>query len=410
MRILIFGEAFLAPAYLPRVRYFCSYFIDKGWDIDLIFESSDNHNYVPDHVSGLPIEYYINKQGVTSKIEWLIKFILNMFYDYKGRFFFRKSTSFIEDKQYDLVFCSSSFTFPLTTAAKVAKNKNIPLFVDLRDIAEQSPNDNHYIANKRPIFIGDLITNIYKKININRRNKILKIANGITTVSPWHVHTLSKYNPNTHLIYNGFDEAKFRPREIITERFTISYFGRVYNEYMRNPQLLFHALHNLNEKGLITSENTTVSWFLDENSKNVIQKMAKEYGMENFIEYHNFVKPENLQTEMNKSSILLVLCNIATKKKYFGIMTTKFFEAIGANRPILCIPNNNDNLSELMIQTNCGLVSSETSEIEAFLLNKFIEWKETGHTNGTLKESVRMNFSRKKGAEILEKLFLEAIK
>ncbi len=409
MRILIFGEAFLPPAYLPRVRYFMTYFTDKGWDVDLIFESSDNQNQVPDNVTAFVINYYKRKKGVTAKIEWLFKFIVNLFYDYKGRYFYRKSKSFFEGKQYDLVFCSSSFTFPLTTAAKVAKNKNIPLFVDLRDIAEQSPDDNYYIANKPPKYIGNFITNTYKRIQINRRNEILKIANGVTTVSPWHVQTLSKYNPNTHLIYNGFDETKFIPEKIETEQFTISYFGRVYNEHMQNPQLLFNALQNLNKKGIITGENTRVRWFLDESSKSIVQKIAKEYSLDNLNEYHEFIKTNELLTEMNKSSILVVLCNFATRKKYFGIMTTKFFEAVGVNRPVLCMPNNHDNLSEIIKQTNCGLVSSDNSEVETFLLDKFTEWKSIGTTIGTLDESVRMNYSRRKGAEILENLFLNAI-
>ena len=87
MRILIFGEAFLPPAYLPRIRYFCTYFIDKGWDIDLIYESIDDQNHVPNNVSALAIDYYKHKQGAIHKTEWLIKFIVNIFFDYKGLFF-----------------------------------------------------------------------------------------------------------------------------------------------------------------------------------------------------------------------------------------------------------------------------------------------------------------------------------
>ncbi len=410
MRILIFGEAFLPPAYLPRTRYFCTYLLEKGWEIDFVFESSKDQNYVPDNTSALSIDYYKSKSPFTAKIEWVVKFILNLIYDYKGRYFYRHSNFFIDEKQYNLVFCSSSFTFPLTTAAMVAKKKNIPLIVDLRDIIEQSPDDNHYIANKSPKIFGNLLTNIYKSINLTRRNKTLKIAAGITTVSPWHVQTLSKYNKNTHLIYNGFDETKFTPEIIKTDRFTISYFGRVYNENMRNPKLLFQALQVLITNGTITEQNTTIKWFVDENSRNVIKKIASDFGLDNLNEYHDFVKPENLLTEMNKSSILLVLCNIATKKKYYGIMTTKFFEAIGVNRPVLCIPNNNDHLSELIKETNCGLVSSENDDVESFLRHNFAEWLKTGHTTGTLQESVRMNFSRRKGAELLEKLFLNTMK
>lgn len=410
MRLLIFGEAFLPPAYLPRVRYLCSYFIEKGWQVDLITESSENNTYIPENVTTLLVDYYTYKKGVKAKIEWSIKFLLNLLYDYKGLFFYKKSQQFLEEKQYDVVFCSSSFTFPLTTAAKISQKLNLPLFVDLRDIAEQSPDDNHYIANKPPKILGDLLVKIYKSVNLKRRNKVLKIANGITSVSPWHVQTLSKYNIETHLLYNGFDETRFYPEKIETDRFVISYFGRVYNEQMRNPRLLFSALQNLLKKGLILPENVTVKWYVDENSKCVIEKIVSEYGLEKCIDYHDFVHPNDLLSNMNKSSVLLVLCNVNSHKKYFGIMTTKFFEALGVNRPVLCIPNNNDNLSELIVETNCGLVSSESAEVESFLLDKFMEWKNTGFVSGTLNETIRLSYSRKKGAEILENLFLKTTK
>jgi hypothetical protein len=91
-------------------------------------------------------------------------------------------------------------------------------------------------------------------------------------------------------------------------------------------------------------------------------------------------------------------------------MTTKFFEAIGANRPILCIPDNSDNLSELIKTTKCGLVSSNSIEVENFLLDNFLEWQKTGLTKSLLSEDIRMNFSRKQGAKILEELFVDTLK
>ncbi|NDV47349.1 hypothetical protein D0T49_09860 [Paludibacter sp. 221] len=410
MRILIYRELALPPAYIPRVRYFCSYLLEKGWEVDLVTEASDEDLYVVEGVSVLPVKYYKYKSGIKFKIEWGIKTFLSILCDYKGRYFYKKSKDFFEGKQYDMVFCSSCFTFPLTTAAKTAKRLNVPLFVDLRDIAEQSPDDNHYLNLKLSGFLGNVIVDFYKKINVKRRNKVLRIADGVTTVSPWHVQTLLQYNPNTHLIYNGFDENVFVPEKMEADRFTISYFGRVYNEKMRNPRLLYAALRNLKENGVLSHHNTVVKWFIDEQSKEVIRKITEEYGLKDFIQYYSFVEPDKLLPEMNKSSILLVLCNIETEKRYFGIMTTKFFEAIGVNRPVLCIPDNRDNLSKLIKDSNSGLVSSDVSEVENFLQQKFLEWKQTGHTNGTVNETVRMDFSRRKGAEILEKLFLSTLK
>ena len=128
------------------------------------------------------------------------------------------------------------------------------------------------------------------------------------------------------------------------------------------------------------------------------------------MEFHNFIAPNALSDEMNKSSVLLVLCNARDTKNYFGIMTTKFFEALGTNRPVVCIPDNNDNLSHLIKETKCGLVSSDELEVEKFLIEKLEEWQQKKRTNGMLDETIRMIFSRKKGAETLEKLFITAIK
>lgn len=406
MRILLFTEAFLPPAYQPRIRYFCSYFIEKGWEIDLVTEKSENQDLIPTNIPVLIIDYYKNKNKILLKLEWILKFTLNLVIDYKGLYFRSKSRKFIQGKQYDLVFCSSSFTFPLTTAALVSKNLNIPLYVDLRDIGEQSPNDNHYLANKPPKIIGKYLINIFKKINLKRRNSVLKIARGVTSVSPWHVQTLKQFNSNTYLLYNGFDENKFIPANTPTAKFTISYFGRIYNEEMRNPRLLFDAIKSLNKKGLINPTNTTLQWFLDDASKKVIQKIAREYNLENYVEYKEFVKPEELVAVMNKSSILLILSNTNTNQNYFGIMTTKFFEAVGVNKPVLSIPDNNDNLSEIIQKTNSGLVSSNASDVENFIISQFRIWEQKKFTTSNLEENIRMSLSRRKGAEILENIFI----
>jgi len=406
MRILLFTEAFLPPAYQPRIRYFCSYFIEKGWEIDLVTEKSENQDLIPKNIPVLIIDYYKNKNKILLKLEWILKFTLNLVIDYKGLYFRSKSKKFIQGKQYDLVFCSSSFTFPLTTAALVSQNLNIPLYVDLRDIAEQSPDDNHYLANKPPKIIGKYLINIFKKVNLKRRNNVLKTARGVTSVSPWHVQTLKQFNLNTYLLYNGFDENKFIPANIPTAKFTISYFGRIYNEEMRDPRLLFDAINNLNKKGLINPTNTTLQWFLDDASKKVIQKIAREYNLDNYVEYKEFIKPEELVTVMNKSSVLLILSNTNSSQNYFGIMTTKFFEAVGVNKPVLSIPDNNDNLSEIIQKTNSGLVSSNISDVENFIISQFRIWEKQKFTTGNLDENIRMSLSRLKGAEILENIFL----
>lgn len=408
-RILIFGEAILPPAYMPRIRYFMSYLKQNGWEVDFIVENSIYENQFPTDVNVYAVDYYKFKNKVLSKIEWLINFFVNLFFDYKGNFFYYKSKSITKDKKYDIVFCSSCFTFPLTTAAKVAKKNGIPLVVDLRDIAEQSPNDHHYMSHKPPYLFGEFIINLFKNINLKRRNNALNYANAVTTVSPWHVQTLKQYNPNVNLIYNGFDEKVFVPQLVPVNEFVISYFGRVYNQEMRNPRLLFGAIENLSKQGIISPKHVTLKWYVDESSQQVIQNILADYQIDEYIKFYSFVNQQVLVDEMNKSSILLTLSNDTSVKKYFGIMTTKLFESIGVNRPILCIPKNDDDLSLLIEKENLGLTSSSITEIENFIVEHFQTWQQNAYTVGAIPESKRLNFSRQKGGQILEKILIDCI-
>lgn len=406
MKVLIFGEALMPPAYIPRVRYFCTYLMERGWQIDYVLEASGHEQYIPDGVRAFPVQYY-KRQGRMGKLEWLLKFVLGVLFDYKGYYFYRKSKPLWEKENYDAVFTSSFFTFPLTTACRVSRKLRLPLFVDLRDIAEQSPDDNHYLMHKPPKFLGKQLFALYKKISVYRRNRVLKKAFAVTTVSPWHVQTLSRYNANTHLIYNGFDEKIFYPEVKKESRFVVSYFGQVFNEKIRNPRLLFEAVQRLKEKKNPFVDELTMKWYVDNHSRDIINNMAVEYGLEDRVECLPFVLPAQVLEAMNKSSVLLVLSNLQTEKRYFGIMTTKFFEAIGANRPVLSIPDNQDNLSLLVNEAHAGLATSNVEEVERFLLEKYAEWKQNGYVSGTVPESRRLDYSRRKGAEILEKLFME---
>jgi glycosyltransferase involved in cell wall biosynthesis len=291
----------------------------------------------------------------------------------------------------------------------LAKKFNAPLFSDLRDIFEQTP-DNSFMAWKSNNFIDKLIIDFYRKINIKRRNKVLKKSTCVTSVSNWHVQFLKQFNPSTHLIYNGFDENLFIPQIQKTDKFFISYFGEIYYEKLRNPNILCAALKNLEKNEKITLENCCVKWFVGEKSKYIIQKVAKKHNVEDFMSYEKQVENEQYVLELNKNSVLLVLCNSASEKKYSGIMTTKFFDYIGVNLPILCTPNNNDELAGTINEIGCGLASSDVVEVENFIMEKYAEWQKNGFTKGTILVENREKFSRKNGAEILEKLFLEVLK
>lgn len=407
-RILIYAEVIVPPAYNPRLRYFCMHLQKQGYTVDLVCESAQNIELLPPEINVFPIEYYRFKKGVLGKIEWLIKFGINLLSDFKGRYFYQKSKHLLQNK-YDIVVSSTSFTFPLPTAAQAARHLNIPLVADLRDIAEQSPDDDYFLAIAPPPIIGKLILKLYKKKYIARRNRAIAQAQAVTTVSPWHVQILSRINSNTHLIYNGFDESVFYPEKIATSKFVIAYFGRIYNEKMRDPHLLLQALQVLKNKKLISSNNCAVQWYVEPAGKDIVFTLAERYDVADLMELHDFVKPQDLPQLMNRSSILLILCSTLAEKRFYGMMTTKFFEAMGCNRPVLCIPHPHDHLAELIEQNNCGLVGDELNEVCGFLEQHYTQWKAAGYVQGLLENEQRMQFSRLMGAQKLERIIEDLI-
>ena len=89
---------------------------------------------------------------------------------------------------------------------------------------------------------------------------------------------------------------------------------------------------------------------------------------------------------------------------YHGIMTTKFFEYLGTGRPILITPDNDDELSMTAKSISCGLVSSDTADIEVFIIDKYNEWRATKYVASTLTAEDRDRFSRRQRADLMEKI------
>ena len=86
-------------------------------------------------------------------------------------------------------------------------------------------------------------------------------------------------------------------------------------------------------------------------------------------------------------------------------MTTKFYEALGCENPILCTPTDGEELAQIICQNHAGIASADIQEIKAFILDKFQEWQQCGYTRQAVIN--KQQFSREKQAEQFEQLFLQ---
>ena len=68
----------------------------------------------------------------------------------KDKALYRYAVQQLDMQQYDLIFCSSYYYFPLLAAQKLAKRYHLPLVVDLRDIAEQWGKESYFTRRLTP--------------------------------------------------------------------------------------------------------------------------------------------------------------------------------------------------------------------------------------------------------------------
>jgi len=404
-QLLVLTDAITAPLYAPRMRYLVSNLAKTGWQCTVASEQADTDFVFPD-CKHLRFVFYAGKHPWWDKCVWL----LDKFVAIKERAFLRFVRKQTADKQFDYILCSAFHTFPLPTAAHLAKERHIPFIVDLRDIAEQwgeTPYMQHPIRTPFKK-LNHWLTKQYTAKTIRQRNKALAVADAITTVSPWHITCLQnlqikgKALSNISLIYNGFDTQTFSPKDQKTSYFDITYTGKIYDFTLRNPQLLFHALGELRKENVLPAD-IRLRFYCENTIHPSLHHLAESYHIDDLLQTAAYVSKEQIPELLHQSSIILILTNKSTANGPHGIMTTKFFEALGVEKPVLCVRSDEECLAQVIHDTNAGLAATNTEDIKSFILNKHREWQANGYTRQPIRN--KQLFTRQHQARQFETLF-----
>lgn len=363
-KLLIVSDPPAAPGYLPRLRYLCDFLVQRGYDVTLFTEQ-----YLP-----LPFEhaYPIHTIRMYSgrKLDWFVKTVWTLLTDWHNRAFADKilSTFNFHLSPYDAVLCTAFSDFPLGAAQRIASRLHIPLICDIRDLDEQV-DDSRYQYHHQSAWLMPF-RRIYRAIHIRRRNRVLRSADAVTTVSPWHADFIRRFNPNTHIIYNGYDAAQFYPEDIPADRFTVTYIGSLFA--WQQPAL--------------------------EKVKQAIRELHLPVTLDMHTPTDNPVSYNALGDTIRRSGIMLVL----TDEHTHGMLTTKFYEALGCEKPVLCVPSDKGALAQLMEYTRAGLASDDMEQIKAFIQAQYNEWQKNGFTRQATAH--REEFSREAQCRQMEKV------
>lgn len=401
-RLLILCDGFGPPSYGPRMTQVCKHLSKWGWQITMLTEKVDE-TYEVAHCDFRSMDYYIGGE-VRKKVRWA----MDKAWGYREQLFYRFVRKAIRYEDFDAILCSTFNDFPLQTAKRIAKESELPLVVDLRDISEQwGTNEDFRQHRLKGGKIGKWATMCYEKRIKRERNKCLEIAKAVTTISPWHCQVLKQYNEHTHLIYNGYDEEAFYPRKEKSEKFIVSYLGRIYNLGFRDPEAILQAVGKLLKEGKIANEDFELVFHIEKGVVTALQEKVADIGIETICRIGAYIPQKEAQELFRKSAISVVLVEEEKEGGSHGIMTTKFFEALGAEKPIICSPAASGSLADTIRYTQSGIASNNVEEIADFIALHYAQWKEKGYTEQQIAH--KEEFARAYQAKQFEKILLQSI-
>lgn len=400
-RILILSDAILAPSFAPRLTSMIHYLQQDGWTCTLASDNLAGQEYWTTMCRQVNMTYLPEDLSFFAHLR---KRIADKLFFARERQFTKLLLSQFSAADFDLIFCSTFYYFPLKTAYSLSKAWHIPFVADVRDIAEQFGKTPYFTTQLPKLFgLERLMAKAYERRCIRHRNKYLSHAAHVTTVSNWHCQCLqAQVSAPVSLIYNGYDEREMMPKDTPSSSFSIAFTGRLINLKLRQPQLLFQAVGELAANHSPLTDHLSLDFYCEPHFAKSLTRQAKQYHAEPFLHIHDFISRKKTYQVLTQASILLALGAPSSEQQH-GILGTKVFEAIGVEKPFMLIPSDNDELSELIAQTGIGIAAQSVEQIKAFLTDQYAIWQANGFTRQTVAN--KQIFTRQYQARQFESIF-----
>lgn len=259
-----------------------------------------------------------------------------------------KIAKLLDLKSFDLVIATVPNMWTAVLANSINKKYGIKYIIDFRDASEQEKGMPRSFRQKIQVIRSNF-----------ERKRIARNSAELITVSKYLSERLEKkLNKKTIIIYNGFDENLFSAKgenknEVKHKVIKIVYVGKLINSWYRNPTPLLMAINQINK-----NLNNRIELHFYGTEKNIIVNIDKYNG----IYFHNRIPFNEVNDILNSADLLLVLTNNNRK----GILTTKLFEYMPINKPIICLPNNDEELKALISNYGLGFSLKNQQEIMDF--------------------------------------------
>lgn len=262
--------------------------------------------------------------------------------------------------EYDAIL-SSAGPYTSHVIAHDLKNEfGLPWIADFRDLWTQNP----YFSYGR-------VRNFFEK---RLERSTLSNADRITTVSLPLADNLANFHKiSSHSIPNGFDPGIQNPGVPVSEKFTITYTGRLYRE-KRDPEPLFRTLRRLIDAKKIQPSDIEVNFWGPIEPWVKTQITANE--LDTIVHIYDSISRTDAIKEQWRSQVLLLLS--WNDPREAGVLTGKIFEYLAAGRPVIALGYSHGAISNLLSDTRAGIVPENDEELEKILFAFYSQYKTEG--------------------------------
>ena len=254
----------------------------------------------------------------------------------------------VEDWRPDIVVASAPPNSSLIVARRIARVCGAPWVAEMRDLWVDNP---YYEEPQWRRWIDLLL-----------EHRVLRSAAGLVTVTrDWAATLRRRHRQPIACVFNGFVEADFpddaagpEPGDVVS----IAYTGAIYPGF-RDPTPLFQAVSMLGP----ARERVAIHFYGP--APEEVRPLAAAAGVEDRIVVHDRVSYRaSLAVQAAADALLLLQWNDARDA---GNIPAKFFEYLGAGRPILMLGYERGDLAGMIRERGAGVVANDPSLIAAQL-------------------------------------------
>jgi glycosyltransferase involved in cell wall biosynthesis len=288
------------------------------------------------------------------------------------------------------------------------KTLKIPWIMDIRDAMTVDPNRQMSVG----VRLQMIMENLYEKKFYAAADAIISVSDPIIE-SIRERHAYLDLASRTHTISNGFDEDDFnglKKKTPSSRLFTVTYTGSFMGK--QTPEYFLKAVQALIDSGSVKASDILIRFigYFDQNTQYIFDQFSKTIPVE-ILKFKPYA--EALSHQVN-SNLLLLIVNIEEHEGGDQTMTGKFFEYIGAQRPIFALVPKGP-LKKTIVQGKFGTTAppKDIHAIAEAFKTVYDQWKVHGYVKFNPDPVIRGQFSRRNLTEalagIINRLFSEPL-